>query len=344
MNRWAGLVTLWVTSVTGMAAIGPVSVQSIAAQAILSFTAPDPSQCLVQVYSDAALTELADDTNSTLFAGAQQCNRAGSAINGKEVSFVAGLRKSQKASDGLLHSRALAAQTTYYYVITDSLNAVFSQGSFTTATMALGNLYPVQPPFDRNAWDNRAYPQFGWTVGQRGQTLIDPVTGQLVKRLTFAGDAYAKNQNSTDGVGAQLANAVANGSCSNTANFNTSGASYGSCSGAATIFLPLPAFQMTGGGTFNNWYPRFNVDDLLLYVYGSADSTAIGAANGSNTLVVCLAQGASLAVFIEPFTVVTAKHVGDGDGEGSGQRRQRRSLRIGATRRCMAMWFRRRGR
>ncbi len=304
MNRWAGLVTLWVTSVTGMAAIGPVSVQSIAAQAILSFTAPDPSQCLVQVYSDAALTELADDTNSTLFAGAQQCNRAGSAINGKEVSFVAGLRKSQKASDGLLHSRALAAQTTYYYVITDSLNAVFSQGSFTTATMALGNLYPVQPPFDRNAWDNRAYPQFGWTVGQRGQTLIDPVTGQLVKRLTFAGDAYAKNQNSTDGVGAQLANAVANGSCSNTANFNTSGASYGSCSGAATIFLPLPAFQMTGGGTFNNWYPRFNVDDLLLYAYGSADSTAIGAANGSNTLVVCLAQGASLPCLSSQFTVV----------------------------------------
>ena len=34
---------------------------------------------------------------------------------------------------------------------------------------------------------------------------------------------------------------------------------------------------MTGAGVFNNWYPRFNVDDLLLYMYGSADATAIGA-------------------------------------------------------------------
>src|SRR5277367_1550633 len=109
MNRWAGLVTLWMTAVTGMAAIGPVSVQSTATQAILSFTAPDPSQCLVQIYSDAALTALADDANSALFAGAQQCNRAGSAVNGKEISFVAGLRTSQNGLDGYLHSRALAA-------------------------------------------------------------------------------------------------------------------------------------------------------------------------------------------------------------------------------------------
>ena len=91
-------------------------------QAILSFTVGDPSQCLVQVYSDAARTQLVDDTNSTLFPGSQRCNRAGSAISGSSVSFVAGLRTSQKASDGKFHSRALAAATTYYYTITDVLD------------------------------------------------------------------------------------------------------------------------------------------------------------------------------------------------------------------------------
>jgi hypothetical protein len=286
------------------AAIGPVSVQSTPVQAILSFTVSDPSQCLVQVYSDAARTELVDDTNSTLFAGSQRCNRTGSAISGTHVSFVAGLRTSQKASDGKFHSRALAAVTTYYYTISDVLAFQSAQGSFTTRNPALGNLYPEQPPFDPNAWDNRAYPQFDWTQAQRNQTLVDPSTGLLVKRMTFAGDAYLKGVNSTDGVGAPLAAAITGSSvCSNASSLNSSGATYATCTGAAKIFMPLPAFQMLGSGVFINWYPRFNVDDLLLYLYGSADSTAIAAADGSDTVSVCLAQGLNLPCLSQQFSV-----------------------------------------
>ncbi len=257
---------------------GNVTVQATPTQAILTFAVSDPAQCTVQIFSDAARTHLVDDTNAGLFAGSQQCDRAGSAIAGRVVNFVAGLRTSQKAPDGKLHSRALAARTTYYYSITDLVDSQVSQGSFTTATLPLGNLYPEQPPFDANAWDNRAYPQFDWTVSQRNQALVDPITGQLVKRVTFAGDAYARSQNSTDGLGAQLAAGVVGaGGCSSSANLSTSGASYANCTGAAAIFMPLSAFQMTGTGVFKNWYPRFNVDDLILYAYGSADATAIGA-------------------------------------------------------------------
>ena len=144
---WAAII---LCSPACFAAVGPVSVHSTPAQAILTFTVSDPSQCLVQVYSDAARTQLVDDTNSTLFAGAQRCNRAGSAVNGASVSFVAGLRTSQRASDGKFHSRALAAVTTYYYTITDVLSFQSAQGSFTTRNPALGNLYPEQPPFDPN--------------------------------------------------------------------------------------------------------------------------------------------------------------------------------------------------
>jgi hypothetical protein len=297
-------LTIVVCCFRAFAAPGTVGIQTTATQAVLTFTVSDPARCTVQVYSDAGRTLPVDDTNASLFAGSQQCNRAGSAVVGKTVSFVAGLRTSQKASDGKLHSRALAAQTAYYYVVTDLADSQSSQGSFTTSTLPLGGLYPEQPPFDANAWDNRAYPQFDWTVSQRNQALVDPLTGQLVKRVTFAGDAYAASQNSTDGLGASLATGViASGACSNAANLNTSGASYASCTGTAKIFMPLPAFQMTGTGVFKNWYPRFNVDDLLFYVYGSADATAIGAGDGSNTLSVCLAQGPSLPCLSRQFTV-----------------------------------------
>jgi hypothetical protein len=293
------------------AAPGKVAVQATSTQAILSFTVTDPSQCLVQIFGDAVQTQLADDNNPALFPGSQQCTRAGSAIAGTNVSFVAGLRTSQKAVDGKFHSRALAAENTYYYVITDMVDSQSARGSFATTTLQLGNLYPEQPPFDPNAWDHRAYPQFDWTTSQRNQALVDPLTGQLIKRVTFAGDAYARSQNSTDGVGAPLATGVVSaGACSNAGNLSASGASYSTCTSAARIFMPLPAFQMSGSGVFRNWYPRFNVDDLLLYVYGSADVTAISAANGSDTLSVCLSQGASLPCLSRSFTVALKASAG----------------------------------
>ena len=134
--------------------------------------------------------------------------------------------------------------------------------------------------------------------------LVDPTSGLLVKRMTFAGDAYVKSQNSTDSVGAQLAAAVTgSGACSNAGNLNSSGASFATCTGSAAMFLPVPSFQMIGSGVFNNWYPRYNVDDLLLYLYGSADSTAIAANNGSDRVTVCLAQGLNLPCLSPQFPV-----------------------------------------
>jgi len=137
--------------VPSFSAPGKVGIQTTATQAVLSFTVSDPSQCTVQVFSDAAQNHPVDDLSAALFPGSQQCNRAGSATVGKTVSFVAGLRTSQKASDGKLHSRALAAQTTFYYTITDLVDSQTAQGSFTTSTLPLGSLYPEQPPFDPNA-------------------------------------------------------------------------------------------------------------------------------------------------------------------------------------------------
>ena len=309
MFRATSWLAIIVCAPATFAAIGPVSVQSTPTQAILSFTVSDPAQCLVQVYSDAARTQLVDDSNSTLFAGAQRCNRTGSAIEGASVGFVAGLRTSQKASDGKLHSRALAAATNFYYTITDLLSFQSANGSFRTRNPALGNMYPEQPPFDANAWDNRAYPQFNWTLAQRNQMLVDPTSGLLVKRMTFAGDAYLKSVNSTDGVGSPLATAITGSStCSNTSNLNASGAAYATCTGAAKMFLPLPAFQMSGGGVFNNWYPRFNVDDVLLYVYGSADSTAIGACQRQRHGERLSGARDQPAVFIQPVQRRSEKH------------------------------------
>ncbi|HEV2200140.1 MAG TPA: hypothetical protein VGR73_09980 [Bryobacteraceae bacterium] len=309
------ILTLLGVTVLGLvpahAAVQNISVQTTSTQAVISFTVADPARCAVQIFTSSQPSAPADDTNNTLFPGSEQCNRAGSAVNGTTVSFVAGTRTAAKASDGNMHSRALAANTTYYYVILDMTDSMIAQGPLTTANLAAGNLYPEQPPFDPNGWDNRGHPQFDWTTGQRNQMLVDPTTGLLVKRMTFAGDAYAYSRNSGDQGGAQLAAAVvASGGCTNSANLTTNGAALANCTGTAVLFLPVPAMQMAGTGTFNNWYPRFNVDDLILYAYGSSDAAAAGASNGSDTVAVCLAQGANLPCLSKQFLVKLNRNAG----------------------------------
>jgi len=297
--------------VPAFAAVGSISVQTTSTQAVISFTVADPARCAVQIFTSSQPSTPVDDTNNTLYPGSEQCNRPGSAVNGTTVAFVAGLRTAAKASDGKMHSRALAANTPYFYVIVDMTDSTIAQGSLTTANLPAGNLYPEQPPFDQNGWDNRGHPQFDWTPDQRNQILVDPTTGLLVKRMTFAGDAYTRTLNSGDQSGAQLAAAiVGSGACTNSANLNNNGAAMATCTGAAVLFLPLPAMQMVGSGTFNNWYPRFNVDDLILYTYGSADGTAAGASNGSDTVTVCLAQGVNLPCLSKQFTVKLNRNAG----------------------------------
>lgn len=307
--RWPKLLVLiGSAALPALAGVGNVLVEITPTQAALWFTVTDPAQCTVQIFTAAGM--IVDDTNTNLFPGAQQCNRSGATFDGTTATFVAGLRTSALASDGKLHSRALAAETTYTYLITDAVDGGTAEGSFTTETPAAGNLYPEQPPFNSNAWDNRAHPQFDWTPAQRDQLLIDPLSGLLVKRVTFASDAYADTEHSADGVLPQLATGVvAGGACSNANNLNTTGASYAQCTGALTVFMPLPVFQMYGGGTFDNWYPRFNVDDLILYLNGMANSAALRANDGSDKLVVCLAQGANLPCLSKQFDVTLTKNL-----------------------------------
>src|SRR5579884_3769570 len=99
------------------ATLNPTVPEVTAQQVILDFKVTDSTQCTVQVFTDAARKQPIDDTNELLFPGSTACTRAGSVANGTRVRFVVGLRTSQKAADGLMHSRSLAVLTPYYYSI-----------------------------------------------------------------------------------------------------------------------------------------------------------------------------------------------------------------------------------
>jgi hypothetical protein len=184
------------------AAITNVSVQgTTATQAILRYTAPDTGACTVEVSESSSFTPLVHDADAQLFPGSNLDSRSESAANGPERVFVIGKRRAEKAVNGKWYSRALQAYTAHYYRIT--CGAGQATGSFFTTNIALGNTYNEELPPDPNAGSAGyyvpaglyAWPEFlDWdkTTG-RSETVIDPLTGMLLKRVAMPRDLPTEN-------------------------------------------------------------------------------------------------------------------------------------------------------
>ena len=104
-----------------------------ATQAVLEYTAPDTGICTVAVSESATFAPLVPDVDPTLFAGANQDNRAGSISSGLQRVFVAGKRAAEPGVDGRFHSRALQAYTLHYFLIACGTDT--ATGTFQTANI-----------------------------------------------------------------------------------------------------------------------------------------------------------------------------------------------------------------
>jgi hypothetical protein len=194
-----------------VAAITGVSVQgTTATQAILRFTAPDNGACTAEVSESASFAPLVHDVDASLFPGSNLDNRTESVSSGRERVFVIGKRRAEKAVNGKWYSRALQAFTPHYYRIT--CGADQSAGSFSTANIALGNTYNEPLPPDPGVVGSTlfvnagryAWPEFtGWDIKDptaRQESIIDPQTGLLLKRITMPRDQDTQNSPAGDHV------------------------------------------------------------------------------------------------------------------------------------------------
>ena len=204
----AGLpATLLVLSFTATADVTNVAVQgTTSTQAVLRYTAPDSAACTVEVSESASFSPLVHDVDPALFAGANLDNRVESASNGSERTFVIGKRRAERALNGYWYSRALQAYTAHYFRITCGSDQ--AAGSFSTANIPLGNTYndelpgvpnPSATSYFVNA-GQYAWPDFvNWDPATgRSETVVDPQTGMLLKRMTMPGDQVTGNRPAGD--------------------------------------------------------------------------------------------------------------------------------------------------
>jgi hypothetical protein len=132
---------------------------------------------------------LVHDVDPDLFEGGSDA-RSGPLNRLNEHVIVVGQRKAQKARDGRWYSRALQANTNHYFRVDCGLAK--ATGSFRTANITLGNSYNEMFPSDPDVTQftpmgSYAWPEFiSWT--DRTESVVDPQTGLLLKRLTMPGD------------------------------------------------------------------------------------------------------------------------------------------------------------
>ena len=191
-SEWMLLLLL---PVWGVAQVQNVQMQgATATQAVISFDVPDPANCLVLVSTDPAFATSVNDTNTTLFPGSQNCNRASSSVVGGRVTFVIGARTSRAGIDGAFYSLALEANRIHYYRVTSQGQDIFTcdpaQNCIKTAIPPFGNTFPEPPPFNAAAPYNYAWPTIRPGL-DRNKPFVDPITG--IPAIPISGPSQGTN-------------------------------------------------------------------------------------------------------------------------------------------------------
>lgn len=308
MKRIAYLLGIVCTAAaTAGAAIDNVRVQGVTAtNAVLTYTAPDEQPCTLQVSRSPSFVPLEADVDSSLFPGASSDARPGNITTGRSRVFVVGMRgAAKKAATGKYVSRALEADTLYYFRIScPSSGAVYpalpaNPNTFRTMNIPLGSTYSDPPPTDPANPGTAAVPDLDYA--SRQTRIVDPVTGLGMKALSFPGDMWGSPASLTFGA-AYNANA---GPCEDGAWVNPCGAvntgdPAARAAGSTEWLVLRPNPVAIGTGTA--YYPDVgtSVDRLELSLTGSGDS----ASSLYRTAEVCLSVdgGASCATSIKEVT------------------------------------------
>ena len=250
-------------------------VQVTRQQATIPFAVTNPVNCTLTAYYDSARTIKADDTNNSLFSGSEACNRSSNLVSGTLVTAVVGLRTSQVALDGKLHSRSLETAHTYYYTITDTSDSTVLPGSFTTANIPWGDTHIEDVPYSSAGFNHWAYPDLDWSDAGATKSYVDPITGISFQRgprdlngvsgLWGKGEAIAfAGALDTSGHWTNPANALNNSVAGPFASYANTGRDY--------LYLPFLNSRTQYAFNLDPYDLGKQLDDLQVNLYGYASS------------------------------------------------------------------------
>lgn len=158
-------------------------------QAVIAYTAPDEGLCSVEAGPSPSLQPNLHDINGHLFPEGGLDSRPGSIQRGRERLIVLGRRTAERAQDGKRYSRAMEANTEHHFAI--YCGESVARGSFRTQNIPTGMNYSDPLSLDPARPGQYAWPAIDW-MG-RSVSVIDPLTGLRLHRLTSPGDRLETN-------------------------------------------------------------------------------------------------------------------------------------------------------
>ena len=266
------------TQSAGPRAPSVIEVKTTNTQALIRFQPPSALPCTIVVSDSPTMRNVAYDVDGTLFPGEQLDSRPSTILNGQQRTLVLGKRTADLAADGRVYSRALQADTTYYYVLQCSPGA--ASGTFKTATVAAGASGPDPFPFSKYGFGNYGYPDIDFL--NRSKPYIDPQTGVLLKRIT---DFANGNTESVPALPAYEIDDLSHSWDSPELGLTSDGlfASYGGPGGEEqALFVMTPPPSNTDRGYMD--IPSNYLDDIQLLVKGRGDAMS----QGDRTINMCL--------------------------------------------------------
>ena len=251
-----------------------------ATQAILSYFAPNSNACIVEISESPNYLPLVHDVDPVIFQGSNSDLRSSNPNAGLTRTFVIGKRAAERGTDTNFYSRALQTNTVHYYRIT--CGSAIATGQFTTTNIPVGSTYMEQQPVDPNRPGSYAWPTLSFN--DRSQTIIDPLSGLLLKRMNLPSDvgqgdlAGLMNVVHSDSWANPLASAVSN-----------QGGAFTS-SNAGTLFMGIDqsGYQTLLANDFEG-YPANRLGYYLWYQVNVNAKMSGSCANSDDCkMVVCL--------------------------------------------------------
>jgi len=164
-------------------------------QAVVGYTAPSTAACSTELSESATYLPVVHDVDGGLFTGASADSRATSIGTGtlnRMVVFGARLVDTSPA-DSNNYSRALQANTTHYFRIT--CGTATATGTFATSNIPFQVSYQDVPQVDVPGAT-----KIPTLLNDRTQTIVDPHTGALIRRVSLPGDVpYIVGNGNTTG-------------------------------------------------------------------------------------------------------------------------------------------------
>ncbi len=272
------------------AAVTNISVETLSAQAKITYTAPDLGRCTIALSTAVGLSPLFPQFDTSKFGASANSDAQFSYLDsGLNRTLIAGQKTAKRGTtDGISYSLALAEASQYYFQITCGAS-VSSVQLFTTRSAPMGLMYidPIQA--DSANPGEALWPSINWATRQ---FYTDPQTGVQIQPLSLPHDITTFGLSCcgpTTLTNASISKSGAGWAGSNFAYTITADATSGLVFGASGL-IGWPRYPLNNGAASYDAYPSGSLNWVQWVVGAESNNAGCPGLGAQCVITMCMSE------------------------------------------------------